>query len=320
MTKPFIVIGESIHASILQTGQIMKHLYESGPDAYKQPSRELDYIRNLITSQVDQGADYIAVNVDAFGEAKPQTALDMMLEYITLVRKWSKGIAVCIDSSDQNTLIAGLKHWYGGDESGVKQPLVNSIKLHTMQEMMELKKDYDYAFVGMLISEKKAGEQDGSGSVEQLYSLARKMFEQAINSGFKADELFFDPGAFPLAIDMPMEPGQSGYTYRAFETIKKIKSDPAMKSAHCILGVSNAVRDLPGRKIGLARAYVAKAMEYGLDAGIVNPTHHLNERNADPKLLELVDAYAKIDGTAEAINRVMLLMTQFCQAARKPKA
>ncbi len=318
MTEPFIIIGESVHASIPRTGQIMKQLHESGPDAYKQQSRQLNYIKDLIDSQVTEGASYIAVNVDAFGEDQPQTAADIMLEYVTLVRKWAGGIAVCIDSSDQNVLIAGLKQWYSSDEP-VKQPLVNSIKPSTIQQMMELKKDYDYAFVGMLMGEQKAGGQSG-GSVEQLYSLASEMFEQAISCGFKANEIFFDPGAFPLAIDMPMEPGQPGYTYRAFETIEKIKSDPAMNTAHCVLGVSNAVRDLPGRKIGLARAYVAKAMEYGLDAGIVNPTHHLHEQRPDPKLLELVDAYAKMDGSTEAMNRAMLLMSEFCQAARRTTA
>lgn len=317
MTKPFITIGESVHASIPHTGEVMKQLRESGPGAYKRPSRQLDYIKGLIDSQAAEGASYIAVNVDAFGEEQPQTAVDMMLEYVTLVRRWGRGVAVCIDSSDQNVLIAGLKQWYSGDEL-VKQPLINSIKPYTTQQMMELKKDYDYAFIGMLISEQKAGGQGGSGSVEQLYSLARQMFEQAMSFGFGAGEIFFDPTAFPLAIDMPMEPGLSGYTYRAFETIKKIKSDPVMEAVHCVLGVSNAVRDLPGRKIGLARAYVAKAMEYGLDAGIVNPIHHLHERQADPQLLELVDAYAKMDGSAEAMNRAVLLMSKFCQAAREP--
>jgi hypothetical protein len=35
---------------------------------------------------------------------------------------------------------------------------------------------------------------------------------------------------------------------------------------------------LPGRRIGIARAYVAKAMEYGLDAGIVNVAHRFGEK------------------------------------------
>ncbi|MHC4123166.1 MAG: hypothetical protein ACYSSI_06290 [Planctomycetota bacterium] len=104
----------------------------------------------------------------------------------------------------------------------------------------------------------------------------------------------------------------------AFETIKKIKNDPKMKGVHCSLGISNSVRDLPGRKIGVCRAYVAKAMEYGLDAGIVNSAHQYGKTPADPELVELVDAYAKLDGSPERLNEAMQLMGEFCQKTRKP--
>ena len=70
-----------------------------------------------------------------------------------------------------------------------------------------------------------------------------------------------------------MTPDTPGYTYRTFETIRRIKADPAMKGVHLSLGITNAVRDLPGRRTGVCRAYLAKAMEYGLDAGIVNVMH-----------------------------------------------
>jgi cobalamin-dependent methionine synthase I len=114
-----------------------------------------------------------------------------------------------------------------------------------------------------------------------------------------------------------MEPGVPGYTYRAFETIKRIKNDPQMKGCHFSLGISNSCRDLPGRKIGICRAYVQKAMEYGLDAGIVNVAHHYGEKPADPELVKLVDAYAKLDGSMEKLNDAMTLMGEFCASCRK---
>ncbi|RKY06206.1 MAG: hypothetical protein DRP56_07845, partial [Planctomycetota bacterium] len=103
-----------------------------------------------------------------------------------------------------------------------------------------------------------------------------------------------------------------------FETIKKIKTDPQMKNCHCSLGLSNSCRDLPGRRIGIARAYTAKAMEYGLDAGIVNVTHRFGEKPADPGLVELVDAYAKLDGNMDNLTVAMERMGQFCQSCKKP--
>lgn len=313
-----ITIGESVHASIPKTGRIMTELAQFGPDAYSTASQPMDYIKGLIESQADDKADYIAVNLDAFGETDPQVTIDMMVEYVKLVRKWSKGVPVCIDSSNDDVLKAGLKQWYDTSQQ-VKQPLINSVKVYTMDNMLPLKKDYDFAFVALLVSEQAATGPGGSHSVDELYALAKRIFNAAVDKyGFKPQEVFFDSTVFPLAIDMPMEPGVPGYTYRAFETIKKIKSDPKMKQVHCSLGVSNCARDLPGRKIGICRAYVAKAIEYGLDAAIVNVAHHYGQVEAAADLLELVDAYAKMDGSTENMNRAMMLMGRFCQEARKP--
>ena len=318
MKSALISIGESIHASIPKTGRIMKQLAELGPDAYSKPSEPLNYIKGLIESQAADGADYIAVNLDAFGESNPQLTVDMMLEYVRMVRKWGSGVPICIDSSNNEVLIAGLEQWYNTDKP-VKQPLINSVKVYTMDEILPLKKRYDYAFVGLLVSEETPTGPGGSHSADQLYSLARQIFDVAVGQyGFKPEEIFFDSTVFPLAIDMPMESGVPGYTYRAFETIKKIKSDPKMKGVHCSLGISNCARDLPGRKIGLCRAYIAKAMEYGLDAAIVNVAHHYGETVPDPDLVKLVDAYAKMDGSAEKMNEAMMLMGKFCQESRKP--
>jgi cobalamin-dependent methionine synthase I len=317
MKNQLINIGESVHASIPKTGAVMRQLAQLGPDAYSKESEPLNYIKALIESQASDGADYIAVNLDAFGEDDPQVSINMMIEYVKLVHKWGRGVPVCIDSSDNNVLIAGLKQWYNNDKQ-VKQPLINSVKIYTTEQILPLKKDFDFAFIGLLVSEDAFTGPGGPHSVEELYGLTKDIFEKAVGEyDFKPGEIFFDSTVFPLAIDMPMEPNVPGYTYRAFETIKKIKSDPQMKDVHCSLGVSNSVRDLPGRKIGVCRAYVAKAMEYGLDAAIVNVAHHYGSVEPAPELLELVDAYAKMDGSAERMNKAMGLMGKFCQENRK---
>ncbi len=319
MKNALISIGEAIHASIPKTGQIMKQLQELGPQAYTKESAPLAYIRSLIESQAAEGADYLAVNLDAFGEDNPQTAVDMMVQYTRLVKKWGHGVPICFDSSNDNVLIAGLSEWYNGDSKiPARAPLINSIKVYTMERMMPLKKDYDFSFIGLLMSEDKPTGPGGSHSVEELFGFASQLFDKAMQFGFKPSQIFFDSTVFPLAIDMPMEPGVPGYTYRAFETIKKIKTEPKFRGVHCSLGISNSVRDLPGRRIGVCRAYVAKAMEYGLDAGIVNIAHHYGTVAADPELLELVDAYAKMDGSMEKMGRAMDLMAKFCQENRKP--
>ena len=316
--NPLITIGESIHASIPKTAAIMKQLAQLGSGAYSKQTEPLNYIKSLIESQAADGVNYIAVNIDAFGEDEPQLCVDMMVEYVGLVRKWGNGVPVCIDSSNNDVLTAGLKEWYNTDEE-IKKPLINSVKVYTTGRILPLKKDYNFAFIGLLVSEEASTGPGGSHSVDELYSIAKKIFDEAVDEyGFSPGEIFFDSTVFPLAIDMPMEPNVPGYTYRAFETIKKIKSDPQMKDVHCSLGVSNCARDLPGRKIGVCRAYVAKGAEYGLDAAIVNVGHHYGMVEPDTELLELVDAYAKMDGSAERLNGAMELMGKFCRENRNP--
>jgi len=318
MKRPLIEIGEAIHASIPKTGAIMKELAALGADAYSKPSGPLDYVRALIEGQATEGASYIAVNLDAFGESDPQLAAKMIKHYAQLVRKYGRGVPICVDSSNDDVLIAGLKEWYNTDQP-VKPPLLNSIKVYTADKMMPLKKQFDFSFIGLLVSEDKPTGPGGSHSVDELFGLAKQLYEKAIKFGFKPEEIFFDSTVFPLAIDMPMEPGVPGYTYRAFNTIRKIKSDPQMKGCHFSLGVSNCCRDLPGRKIGICRAYVAKAMEHGLDAGIVNVEHHYGEKPADAELLELVDAFTKLDGSMDRLNDAMMKMGRFCASTRKPE-
>jgi len=312
-----ISIGESIHASIPRVGAVMRQLEDAGPDVYTRPSDLLDTVRALIESQADDGADYIAVNVDAFGEDDPGKAARIMREYVRLVRRWGRGVPACMDSGHDDTLIAGLEEWYATGQA-VRPPLVNSVKTYTLDKILPLKKKYDFSVIGLLVSEQAPQGPGGSYSVDQLLALAHTIFDAAVGRhGFRPDQIFFDSTVFPLAIDMPMEPGVPGYTYRAFETIRRIRATPKFRGVHCSLGISNSVRDLPGRKIGVCRAYVAKAIEYGLDAGIVNVSHRYGTAEPAPELMDLVDAYARMDGSPERMDRAVERMGQFCRQTRK---
>ncbi len=309
--KYLIQIGESVHASIPKCGAAMKQLVEMGEGAYQKPSEPLDFVIGLITEQVENGADYIAVNVDAFGETDPKLAVELMKVYVNLVKQHGKGVPVCIDSSDMNALKAGLQTWYG--DGDVLMPLLNSVKTTTVDELLPLRENHPFKVIGMLVDE--GGGDDATA--DKLYEIARTIFDAAKKYGFQNDDIFFDTTTFPLSIDLPMNPGQPSFTYRAFHAIQKIKSDPEMQGVHCSLGISNSVRDLPARKIGICRAYVAKAKEFGLDAGIVNVNHGYGQKEPDPELVELVDAFAQNDGAPDASMKAMQMMGDFCSRNRR---
>jgi hypothetical protein len=81
--------------------------------------------------------------------------------------------------------------------------------------------------------------------------------------------------------------------------------------------VTNSGLDLPGRRLGVVRAYVAKAMEYGMDAAILNVAQRFGEKPASPELVRLVDAYAKMDGDADNLENATTLMKTFCASFKK---
>ncbi len=314
-----IQIGENIHAGSPKPGAAMKELQAAGADAFEKPSGALDYIKSLVISQIDHNASFIAVNIDAIAQDDPQLAVDLMRKYVVLVKKYSRDVPVCIDSSNHKALEAGLEAWYQGSNDDIAMPLVNSVTATTIDEVLSLREKYAFKVIGLLKADQQAGGS-GACSVDDLYNLARTIFDAATGKyGFQADDLFFNVAVTPLADDKSEATDVPSDTYRAFETISKIQNDSAMTGVHSMLVVADSVKKIPGRKIGVCRAYLAKAMEYGLDAAVVNSTLDYGLKPSAGDLLDLVDAFAKQDGTEKAHKNASELMDKFAQANRKVK-
>jgi 5,10-methylenetetrahydrofolate reductase len=329
---PLIQIGELLHASIPKTAAAMREilalgLIETGSAALPSPKSPplgsrpaaLEYLVSLIKTQVKHGASYLDVNVDAFGDDDLGYRKAMMRFFVRLIRDYSAGIPVCVDSGSPDVIEAGLIAWYEGGNASFEtlpRPLLNSVKTYTMERLLPLRARYPFKFIGLLVDEKSAGH-DGAYGVDELLVLARELFREATGRyGFAPSDMFIDSTVFPLSIDVPMDAEKPGFTYRAFETIRRIKSDPAFRGVHLSLGVTNSVRDLPGRRTGVCRAYLATAMARGLDAAIVNVLHEYGKRPPAPDLLDFVDAFVRQDGTPAAVQRALDMMMNFCRANR----
>lgn len=314
----FIQIGESLHATIPRVRAAMQELLDRGPEAFERPSGALAYVTGLISLQARRGADYIDVNVDEFGRDDLDLRVRMMRDYVRLVRACGRGVPVCVDSGSPEVLEAGLEAWYEGRSEPPPPPILNSIKVNTMDRLLPLRGRRPFRFIGLLVDDRSAG-REGVYGVDELLDLARSIFEAAVGRhGFRPGDIFFDSTVFPLAIDVPMGENTSGYTYRTFETIRRIRRDPAFKGVHLSLGITNAVRDLPGRQVGVCRAYLARAIEFGLDAAIVNVFHSYGRKPAAPELLEFVDAFIRQDGSPAASKRAIDAMMAFCRENRRP--
>ena len=310
----FIRIGETLHASIPYVGKAMNELLAFGNKAFESHSVPLELLIRVITDQAENGADFIAINVDDFRQESQELAIKLMCEYVKLVHKYGAGVPACIDSSDDEILLAGLKQWYECGENSAK-PMVNSIKTYTADKMLALKAEYDFCFIAMLMAEESELKSD---PVAKMYAMAEEIFDKAVGQhGFEPGDIFFDTTVYPIAIDMPMEPGACGFTYRTMETARRIRSEEKFKGVHFAVGFSNCARDLPGRRLGVIRAYIDIARKNGIDGGIVNIMHCKDERPPSEELIELVESYANIDGNSEHLNIAMMHMAQFCIAMRE---
>ncbi len=60
---------------------------------------------------------------------------------------------------------------------------------------------------------------------------------------------------------------------------------------------------IAGRKlrrcIGITRAYIHRALEYGFDSAFINVTLHYGKIQPDHELMKLVDSFIRMDGSAE---------------------
>jgi methylenetetrahydrofolate reductase (NADPH) len=312
--NPLTSVGDQINASHPKTGKVMKEFLDNCGLQTTSIDPPLRYIQALIRSQADEGADYIAVNVDALSDEEGQLAVKMMRQYIRFVRQWGGGVPVCIDSRFDEVLTAGLTEWYNTSES-IRPPLLSCLRVKTADKLMALRKEHDFRFVASL-----SDPTGGCLGADEACTLARQLFEKAVHQyGFRPNQIFFDPVAVPLIKDEPTLAGGRGRTYSAFETIRRIKTDASMKGAHCLLRIDTAGGELPSRAIGVCRAFATKAMASGLDAAFVNPALHYGEGPADPGLLELVEAFVKMDGSPEQARKAKELMAKFCAETPKPR-
>ena len=308
---PLIPIGDMLDAYNPVTCTAMKQFNDSS-DKTKSQNGALSFLKALILTQAAEGASYIAVNIDALAKDDPAAAVELIRPYVKLVRRLGKGVPVCIESRYEEALIAGLKEWYD-TEGQVAPPLVGPIKFSSGEKITALRKQHEFCMIYPL-------DNNDSSEIAKTTEMVKQIVNKAVNEyNFKPEQIFFDAGTAALMKDTPESPGVANQTYKAFRIIKNITDNPATKKSHCLLKINQATVGIPSRKVGVARAYVAKAMEYGLDAAFVDVTRHYGESPADAKLLELVDAYAEMDGSADRRDNAEKLMSRLAAGAKKKK-
>jgi 5,10-methylenetetrahydrofolate reductase len=312
---PLISIGDMLNAYNPAISTAMKQFNESIGKT-KGPNGALNFLKALILTQAAEGASYIAVNIDALAKDDPDAAAEIIPPYVKLIRKLGKGVPVCIESRHQEALIAGLQEWYRGD-GHVSPPLLGPITLSSDSTILTFKKQHDFSMIYPLSNSPSDGDNH-QAYIDNAFDKAQKVLSKAVSEyRFMPEQIFFDAGTAMLTKDLPEKPGLANQTYKTFRIIRSIKQSSAAKKCHCLLNTNLAMFGVPARSVGVCRAYVARAMEYGLDAAYVDVTRHYGESPADPKLLELIDAFVDMDGSPEKRATAEKLMSGLSAGAKK---
>ena len=135
--------------------------------------------------------------------------------------------------------------------------MINSItgEEARIKRILPLAKIYNASLIALVMDDRGM-----PNTAEERLELVRKMSDRVKKEGFSADKLYFDPLIRPIAT----EPHQAKEFLKSLPMIKGL-------GVKTICGLSNVSFGLPARK-AINSAFLAMAIEAGLDAAILDPT------------------------------------------------
>jgi len=272
MTRHLMLIGEKINYSISRMGRLLD-------------ARDYDAVRKVAVAQEERGADYIDVNV---GPLSPE----VMGDVVGAVRG-AVSVPLCIDSTDPALLEAGLAACAAGAAGRSPGPILNSAIEHNAAPVLSLRSKFNCQVV-LLVSERfQEGVLERNVLPAQAADTAKRLYERAREAGFGPGEIYIDPGTPPVATDM------EGLVNTVLETMGMISSDPDMRDAHVLVGISNFTTGLPrGVRLPLQNAFLTLAMRNGLDTLIGDPAREYGMLETGDPYLAWLESILSASGTA----------------------
>ncbi len=206
---------------------------------------DLDYVKDLATSQVNAGADLLDVNVGVPGA--DEVAL---LPQVVRMLSETFDVPFCLDSPNPKALAAALAITPG-------KPLVNSVngKKESLDIILPLVKERGAAVIGLVMDEQGI-PKEADGRVK----IAGKILEAAAKVGIQVEDVIIDP----LVLTVGAESQAGSVT---LQTIAKVRSEFGV---NINVGASNVSFGLPERDTVNA-AFLALTVGAGATCAITDP-------------------------------------------------
>lgn len=214
-------------------------------------TKNMDYIAWLIRSQIDAGATIIDLCVDEIS-VDPEERHQWMRWLVPVVQSITD-LTLSIDSSDPDTIIAGLEV-YDGSKS---RPAINSVNLEEgRQVLIGLAKKHN-ALLFANASGREGMPQDADQRVENLCQIMELMDTAEIPIG----DRYLDPLAFPVGAG-------SAYGNHYLDAVRELRK--RFPDVHIFGGHSNTSFGLPNRKV-VNNAFVILSILAGCDTLMIDP-------------------------------------------------
>lgn len=229
-----IIIGEKINGTRPQVADAIR-------------GRDATFVRALAIRQFEAGATYLDVNAGTLPQQEP----DDMVWLVETMQEAVPEVTLCLDSGNPAALRAGIRR-------AARPVMLNSVsgEVSRVEGVLPLALEFQTELILLALDDRGIPP-----TAEDRLAIVRRLVERTRAGGLPDDKLYVDP--LVLAVSTGSENGKI-----TLETCRRIKEE--FPVVHLTCGLSNVSFGSPLRS-ALNQAFMAVAIEAGMDSCIINP-------------------------------------------------
>lgn len=214
-------------------------------------TKNVDYLTWIIRSQIDAGANIVDLCVDEIS-VNPEERHDCM-RWLVPVAQGIADVTFSIDSSDPNTVIAGLEKY----DIQKSRPAINSVNLEEgRQVLIDVAGKYN-----ALLFANASGRESMPQDAEQRVANLAQIMDLMDKANVPMTDRYLDPLAFPVGAG-------SEFSLHYLDAVKEIRK--RYPEVHIFGGHSNTSFGLPQRKV-VNNAFIVLSILAGCDTLMIDP-------------------------------------------------
>lgn len=237
-----LVIGERINSSIKRIEDAIK-------------AKDSTLIQQEAIHQFQAGAHVVDINAGTLIKTESEELI-WLLQTVFSAHGIEAGVRIALDSSNPAAIEVGLEEL--ARLGRAEQTIINSVTADSdkLEGILPLVKKYDAQLIGLCMNDKGIPDEP-----KKRCQLGQSILKAAEDHGIPIKNIYLDPLVLPVSTDV-----KKGL--QALDSIRLLKEIDS--EVLTVIGLSNISYGLPEKSL-LNRTFLVMAMDYGLDAAILNP-------------------------------------------------